>query len=245
MLSNQKIKWIQSLSRKKFRQLHNAYVIEGTKIVQTALLVCPEKIIHIYLEEEFQTLFEVLKEKICITEPNRLKKISNHSNPSNVVAVMSMPSSNELSFSDHKIKVFLDGVQDPGNVGTIIRTCDWYGVKDLILNNKCADLYSPKVIQSAMGSHFGMNVCHMEFDELKNILSEHVFLGTDIEGCYSLPTTYSPIVISMGSEGQGLSEEVRNACNSFYSIPGSQNRLAESLNVSVATAVMLDRLSKS
>lgn len=151
MLSNQKIKFIQSLSRKKFRELHNAYVIEGTKIVETALSVCPEKVRRIFLLEDQLENYAHFKEKVILTDQIRIKKISNHLSPSPVIALMDRGTIDNIEIRDHRIKIFLDGVQDPGNVGTIIRTCDWYGIKDIFLSNKCADVYSPKVIQSAMG----------------------------------------------------------------------------------------------
>ena len=242
MLSNQKIKFIQSLSRKKFRELHNAYVIEGTKIVETALSVCPEKVRHIFLLEDQLENYAHFKEKVILTDQIRIKKISNHLSPSPVIALMDRGTIDNIEISDHRIKIFLDGVQDPGNVGTIIRTCDWYGIKDIFLSNKCADVYSPKVIQSAMGSHFAMNIHRLEINELTEKLPDHLFIGADIDGNPSFLRPDKPIVLCMGSEGSGLSDKVKSICHSFYRIQGSNNSLAESLNVSVATGILLEKL---
>ncbi|TVQ44951.1 MAG: RNA methyltransferase [Saprospirales bacterium] len=242
MLSNQKIKFIQSLSRKKFRELHNAYVIEGTKIVETALSVCPEKVKYIFLLEDQLQKYSGFKEKIILTDQIRIKKISNHLSPSPVIALMDKGPKGKNEFSEHHIKIFLDSVQDPGNVGSIIRTCDWYGIKEIILSSKCADVYSPKVLQSAMGSHFAMNIHRLEINELTDHLTDHLFIGADMDGNASFALPEKPMVLCMGSEGSGLSDEVKSICHSFCRIQGSKNRLAESLNVSVAAGILLDRL---
>ncbi|TVR80358.1 MAG: RNA methyltransferase [Saprospirales bacterium] len=242
MLSRQKITLINSLNRKKNRTENGLYVIEGIKLVSTAIQYSKEAIISIY------ALAELIEELPCeslpvtIVDAVRLKKISNLKTPQGVLALMRIKENciDKVSGS-LGLNIFLDGVQDPGNVGTLIRTADWYGVANLILGEGCADLYHPKVIQAAMGSHFGCNVINLPIQSAVENLKPSVIIGTE-EGGDAFERVVRPgALVCLGSEGKGLSEEVRSFCEVFSGIDGDSGKVAESLNVSMVGAILMDR----
>ncbi len=243
MLSKQKISLINSLDKKKYRDQHQRYLLEGVKIVQTVLKANPETIEVVFLLPELWDSFREF-ESICETVNEReLKKISRQKNPGGVMAIARMSEMEEVpAHPPPGLYVFLDGVQDPGNVGTIIRSCDWFGVAHLFLGSGCADLYNPKVIQSAMGSHLGVRVSSVDFSEILHDLRPDTILGADMEGADPGRSYRGKTLLCMGSEGRGLSEEVRDACTAFTAVSGAGDKIAESLNVSTVSAILLDRL---
>lgn len=242
MLSRQKISLINSLNRKKNREENGLYIIEGIKLVSTAIQYRKESIIHIFSVSEF--IDELMEESLPITlvNPKELKKISNLMTPQGILALMQIEEKTVDSRSGGTgLNLFLDGVQDPGNVGTLIRTADWYGVANLILGDGCADLYHPKVIQAAMGSHFGCNVVSLSIQSAVERLKPSVIIGTE-EGGEDFKSIIKPgALVCLGSEGKGLSEEVRSFCEVFSGINGAPERVAESLNVSMVGAILMDR----
>nr|MBS0038383.1 RNA methyltransferase [Saprospiraceae bacterium] len=244
MISKQKISLLNSLAKKKFRDQHQRYLLEGVKIVQTVLKANPETVEDIFLLPEWVETFQSHISKCTTIDSKVLKKISNHKNPGGVVAVAKIHPPELMESKSHvKLSVFLDGVQDPGNVGTIIRSCDWYGIECLFLGDGCADLYNSKVIQATMGSHVGIDIFSMDFEEVLDFLKPEIIIGADMEGS----TSYKPIekstLLCIGSEGQGLSPRIRKACDSFLTVKGRVDKLAESLNAGIVTAILLDRFN--
>lgn len=245
MLSRPKISFLNSLKKKKNRDQNGLYLLEGHKSVQLAMQLVPELISSIYVISDCMEDYLSVREKLVEVDERGLKKISNQQNPQGVIALIEK-SSGEINWSTagNSLCLYLDGVQDPGNVGTLIRSCDWFGVNYLFLGAECADLYNPKVLQSAMGSHFGLNVIHVEFEELIQKLNPQNILGAHMEGVDWRKTEMGTSgLLCLGSEGSGLSEEVRERCTGFIKIEGRAGRIADSLNVAMVGSILLSQLT--
>ncbi len=250
MLSKTKIKFIRSLEQKKFRKQENAFIAEGPKCVGD-LLREDFKARMIVATSEWQcpiTLSDDV-EFIEVTEAE-LSKTSLLQHPQYVLGVFEIPTSASMA-SDVKKELILalDNVQDPGNMGTIIRTADWFGIKSIICSQGSADAYNPKVVQATMGSIARIHIQYVE--DMTRYLS---LLPSDIpiygalldgENIYSTSLSKNGVII-MGNEGNGISENVRKCLTHKILIPQYplDHPTAESLNVSIATAVILSEFRR-
>ena len=228
MLSAAKIKEIRSLREKKFRDGLGLFCVEGEKMVAEALASGLE-VVEVYRKED-------IGEKA-------MERISALSSPSPVLAVVRMPSPVKPAVGG--LCLALDGIRDPGNMGTILRTADWFGITDIVCSPDTADVYNPKVVQATMGSIARVRVHYTDLPRfLRSIPKEIPIYGTLLDGddIYSNPLTHNGIIV-MGNEGNGLSQEVRQLLTHRLLIPSfaapSAAGHAESLNVSIATAVIL------
>ena len=159
MLSKNKIKLITSLKQKKYRQQYGLFVAEGIKTVKELLHS------NLQLQELYTTTleFDVLDDLAIHITDTELRKISSLKNPNHVLAVFKIPESRPINFS--KLIVALDSIRDPGNLGTIIRLCDWFGIDDLVCSEETVDCYNPKVIQATMGSITRVNVSYVDLED--------------------------------------------------------------------------------
>ena len=235
MISKNQIKFIKSLSLKKNRISAQLFVAEGEKIVNE-LLNSKFKIEYIYATKQFSGLNSRLKSDITLVSNEELSKISNLTSPNNVLAIVRI-NQKELK-KKIGITLVLDNVNDPGNLGTIIRMCDWFGVTQLICSDNTVDCYNAKVVQSAMGSLFRVNIKYLN---LANYLSN---INTPIYGAYmncidvkghEFPKQFHLI---MGNEANGISEQISEYITNKVSIKNI-GKNAESLNVAVATSILL------
>ena len=138
--------------------------------------------------------------------------------------------------------LYLDGIQNPGNLGTIIRTADWYGISQLVCSKDTVDFYHPKVVQAAMGSHNRMQYFVADLSELVSI-SDHKVLGAALDGLpIDRKEPLTPCILVIGNEGKGIRRDNMQYIERKILITGSQDKIAESLNASIATAIVLDRL---
>lgn len=238
MLTAHKIKVFQSLDKKKFRQKYNLFLVEGNKII-SELKNSSYKITEIFSTNPSALSF-LSSEAHLITEKD-LKKISFLQTPKDSVAVVELPNSIELPHQ--KIQVILDGIQDPGNLGTIIRLCDWFGIAQIICSQDTVDLYNPKVIQSTKGSFARVNVV---YTDLENYLSQTEVpnIGTDMVGenlyQFDFPKKFNLI---LGNEGNGMRPSVEKLVTKNITIPRfGKHQSTESLNVSMATGIILGQL---
>lgn len=236
MLSNQQIKHFKSLQQKKFRDQHQCFIAEGDKLIHD-LLDSDLKLIQLYYisNNGFKKGEEISK--------NEMSRISGLKTHSNSFAVFEKRTSliNEVS---NKVLI-LDDIQDPGNLGTLIRLCDWFGFKDIICSKNTVDVYNPKVIQSTMGSLRNVNVFYEDLSSiLQDKLSNHIIFGTYMEGS-NVKESEVPekLALVLGNEGQGISPETSSFIQKKISIPPSQSNRAESLNVAVAGAIVLNHFS--
>lgn len=245
MLSKNQIKYIQSLVHKKQREEYGQYVVEGTKLVHEAVAYCPDTIVSIYARpdwlEEFGDSLGEHAAKAIEVEPGLMQRISSLQTPQGVLAVLTKK---EPAISDSRrgITLILDGIQDPGNLGTIIRTADWFGVQQLICSSATADCYNPKVVQATMGSIFRINVRYADLTEqIQELKPPHVIatslLGTPL-GEQELP---SDAFVVIGSEANGISDQIMALADIRVRIPGGVQ--TESLNAAVATGIILYALT--
>jgi TrmH family RNA methyltransferase len=252
MISKNSIKLIKSLANKKNRIKENLFLVEGDKMV-AEVLESKFVVEKLYATNSFivKNKPKIKSEKI-VAEVSReeIEKASLMKNPQNSIALCALPAENELpEIIDSDLCIYLDAIQDPGNLGTIIRICDWFGIENLFCSPKTADLYNPKVIQSTMGSFCRVNVLYADFETVIELASksEMTVLGAFLDGeniyTQKLP---SRVLLVMGNEGNGISHEVEKMIEKRIKIPEfKQNtKSAESLNVSVATAVICSEFKR-
>ena len=245
-LSKTKQTLISSLSQRKMRQRHRLYIVEGDKSVRE--VINNDNLRILIATDEWLEKNPNLRSDIEIYQANntQMAKISGFSNASEVLAVLSMrdvvkPIS-QISIDVNQLYLMLDGIQDPGNMGTIIRTADWFGIKTIIASLDTVDVYNPKVIQSSMGSLQRVEVIYCELPDLlislKNKLPIYATLlnGEDI---YNSHLTRNGIII-LGNEGRGISESLRQYINYGLKIlPFDEGNCPDSLNVAVAAGIVI------
>ena len=234
MPSKNEIKYIRSLGLKKARAEHGVFVAEGEKLVRHLIKLLGQPT-HCYTTLNFFTPYaEVVSE----AEMNKLTLLKT---PSTVMAVFNQPQPNLKPFETAST-VVLDAIRDPGNLGTILRLCDWFGIKQVICSNDCVDVYNEKVVQASMGSVAAVEVLYADRNTIVAAAKENdaALLGTDMDGedvfHFIWPQKFGLIV---GNEGQGMSQELRSALNGVLRIPAAPTAKAESLNAAMATAVLL------
>lgn len=243
-LSKAKISVINSLSMRKFRIGHDLFIVEGHKIV-SELIKSNFNVKYLIYNEDKEIPSLTGNFEVFVTDDAGMKKISNLKTPSSIMAVVEIPQLelNCESLKD-KLTICVDDIQDPGNLGTIIRICDWFGIENLICSNNSADLYNPKVIQATMGAFLRVNVFYenlVEFiPEYTKITSQKCF-GTFLEGenIYTSQLPTSGLLV-LGNEGNGISAEVESLINSKLFIPpfAKSDAHTESLNISIAAAIV-------
>lgn len=244
MITKSEIQHVKLLRTKKFRQKYNQFVVEGEKAVGE-ILVSGFKIEMIYgLEEwELKNIAHLKGVNFTTVSPKELAKISGFEQPNKVLAIAYIPDNkfnNEML--NQPITIALDFIQDPGNLGTIIRTADWYGVKNILCSANCVDAYSPKVINATMGSFARVNVYYVDLEEVLTLHSENIYACViSGESLYETVTEKNSIVL-IGNEGKGISENLLAIAQKKISIPRKGE--AESLNAAIATAIIVDQLAR-
>jgi RNA methyltransferase, TrmH family len=239
MLSKKEIKDIQSLSQKKFRDELNLFVAEGPKIVAELIGLMPQQIKRIYAVEEWLTANQ-LPDKIdasAITNIE-LQKISQLQAPNQVVAVINKTQWRKPDASSFTL--YLDTIQDPGNLGTIIRIADWFDIGNIVCSSGCADVYNPKVVQSTMASLARVNVFYDEEEQWLNDCPVPIYAGTLNGTSLYEHSKVSEGVLIIGNESKGLRNEILRFATEEITIPRKGN--AESLNAAVATGIILSHL---
>lgn len=240
MVSKNQIKLITSLQQKKYRKQEQLFFVEGVKGVQELL----DSNFELY--ELFTTKSDfpsIDRSKVNIVTDSELKKISALTTPNTCLAIFKIPAA--ISFEEKGLLVALDDVRDPGNLGTIIRLCDWFGIKTLFCSEETVDIYNPKVVQATMGSISRVNVV---YGDLENLLAETKLpiFGTFMDGknIYqeSLPNEG---IIVMGNEANGISKTIENLVSERIAIPRFGDLQAtESLNVATATSIILSEFKR-
>jgi TrmH family RNA methyltransferase len=238
MISKEQIKYIRSLHRKKFRDINQQFIIEGPKMIAEAIRYAPESLIQIYGTE---TVDERLPEHVLFEEIDNkaLGQISTLKHPQKQVAICSyLP--NVSTRPDFYIA--LDTIQDPGNLGTILRLASWFGVEHIIASKETVDCYNPKVVQASMGAIFNVNIEYVELKEAFETTELPIY-GSLLEGenIYEKQISKKGILV-MGNEGNGISEELLSFITDPVTIP--QFGKGESLNVAMATSIFLSEFSR-
>jgi RNA methyltransferase, TrmH family len=245
MLSKSQISFLKSLQQKKYRVEHGAFLVEGHKSVNE-FIDSGYQIETIYHTYTFDPNLLKLSRKINFQgiSLNDLEKISSLKTPQDVVAQVKIPAWPALNNNllQQKFSIVLDGVQDPGNMGTIIRTADWFGIKNIICSHDTVDVYNPKVIQATMGSLSRINVHYTDLEDFLLKIQLPVF-GALLDGSNIFTTDFgSEGLIVMGNEGNGLRPEIKKLIQKAVTIPRAGK--AESLNVSIATAIFCAEINR-
>lgn len=234
-ISKAQVKWVRSLQMKKHRDEQDVFVAEGEKCVND-------------LRQSFELLLHITPDNASSTE---IEQMSSLRTPQGVIGVFrkrkdQVPTPTKLS--DGQLLLALDGIQDPGNLGTIIRTCDWFGIYDILCTKDTADCYNPKVVQATMGALARVRVHYV--NNLSEVLAQFQTAGYPVYGTLldgknmyvptAIPTKEKGIIV-MGNEGNGISEDVRTLITHSLLIPSYPANIptSESLNVSIATAIVL------
>ncbi|MDO5617079.1 MAG: RNA methyltransferase [Cruoricaptor ignavus] len=241
MLTAHTIKIIQSLDKKKFRQKYNLFLVEGNKIIRE-LYNSNYKIKEIFsIEESNDTLRFINPEKMTQINERDLKKISFLQHPKDSVALCEIPENAVLQDCDFNL--VLDGIQDPGNLGTLIRLADWFGVQQVVCSLDTADVYNPKVIQATMGSFTRVNVVYTDLVDFLS-KSENQNIGTDMEGENLYEFNFPKrINLVLGNEGKGMRAETEQQLKHRITIPRfGEQKSTESLNVSMAAGIILGQI---
>lgn len=245
---NEIIKSVRKLKEKKFRDQNNEYIVEGIKMIKEAILeeavikliiVCEDNVNSGTIDKKL--LYEIAKYECIYVNKKIFSLITDVQNPQGILAVIEKQNSEENIDYKEDVIVVLDGIQDPGNLGTILRTIDSVGLNQVIVSKETADAYNPKVVRSTMGAIFRVNIIESDnlLETLKN-LKKHKYkiMATSLETQNSIyDVDYSKKVIVIGNEANGVSEEILDYSDEKIKIPMLGK--TESLNASVATAVIL------
>ena len=236
-ISNYDLKKFSSLNRKIKRKEHQLFVVEGEKI-------CKELLKNDF---EFETIITTkdLQDEFplsTVCSEKEIARISNLKSPSNVIAICKIPTY-KINRKDKKPLIFLDNVNDPGNFGTIVRTLDWFGYKQLFCSNNTVDCFNSKSVMASMGSIFRVNCHYIDFEEFQQLFPQHITFGSSLTGenIGSVKLVPNSIIV-IGNESNGVSKDIKEKLKNTIRIPG--NGKAESLNVSVATGIILNELEK-
>lgn len=250
MISKNNIKYINSLRIKKFRNHEGLFIAEGERLIDE-ILNSSLAIKAIYYTSEWNPPKNKAIEEVVLINIDEMKKISGLSTPSIVFALVKIPEFEitNVNFKESLV-LALDDIRDPGNLGTIIRLADWFGIDTILCSNDTVDAFSPKVIQSCMGaiSRVKLIYCNLE-DTLKKIQSDFKLpiFGTFLEGddIYKINLSAKGIIV-MGNEGNGISSKIERIVSQKIHIPSfANNRSAvESLNVAMATAVVFSEFRR-
>lgn len=241
MVSKNQIKLISSLHQKKQRITNQLFFAEGVKVIQE-LLQSNFELEHLYTtQNDFE---EVSSAKKTLINDSDLKKISALATPNTCLAVFKMPKEKEIIESG--LILALDSIRDPGNLGTILRLCDWFGIHQLICSKETVDIFNPKVVQATMGSITRVNVNYIDLNAFIAKTKLPVF-GTFMDGT-NIYTTDLPQegIIIMGNEANGISEGLEKLIKNRLTIPRFGDlQKTESLNVATATAIILSEFRRT
>jgi len=234
MITKNQIKLIKSLRLKKNRIQSGFFVAEGEKIVDELLKSDLEAVNIFSISEKYKNL----KNYISINS-TQLKQISNLKSPNNVLGIFKIPVNKEIDFNSNIVA--LEEINDPGNLGTIIRLCDWFGIKNIICSQNSVDCYNPKVVQSSMGSISRVSISYMEFDNLISSVSYNT-VAADLNGKSLKEHIFSKNqIIFFGNESNGFSQKVSSNIKTKITIQ-RYNDNVESLNLASSVAIVLSEL---
>lgn len=240
MIIKNQIRLITSLQQKKQRLANQMFFAEGVKVIQE-LVESNFELVHLYTtQNDFK---EVSSHKKTLVQDSDLKKISALATQNTCLAVFKIPAEKQIIESG--LIVALDSIRDPGNLGTILRLCDWFGISQILCSKETVDIYNPKVVQATMGSIARVNVNYVDLESYISQSKQAIF-GTFMDGknIYKSNLPQEGIII-MGNEANGISAEIENLIKNRLSIPrfGTLQK-TESLNVATATAIVLSEFRR-
>lgn len=245
MISKNQIKYVHQLELKKFRKTENLFIAEGHKVVGD-LLAAGFRPTQLFATKEWLSMNKQIANAIEVT-PEELERLSLQQHPQQVLALFPIPSAEkvfsnteDLNNNSGNLSILLDNVQDPGNLGTIIRIADWFGIDTIFCSPGTVDAWNPKVVQATMGSIARVQIIYIEPNELFDKLpADYPIYGTFLDGENIYTQALTPYgLIVMGNEGNGISDAVRARVSHRLLIPDfHKGDTADSLNVAIATAI--------
>ncbi len=244
MLRKTMIKYIKSLSHKKFRDEQGEFIAEGPKVVPELLhsdkfkckIICG---VQSWMDDNAALLKNISEENKIKIPQSDLERISLLQTPNKVLAVF-YKKENAISDLKHNFSLMLDEIQDPGNLGTIIRTADWFGIQNIICSSECADCYNPKVVQATMGSLSRINIIYTELEKFININIDIPVYAATLGGKNLSSFKIKEGIILIGNESKGVSQNLLKHVTGQVTIPKYGE--AESLNAAVACGIILSHL---
>lgn len=246
MISNTDIKLYASLKHKKFRLEHQLFLVEGRKTIDELLKSSLKVKAILGLEARLKQSACIVLDGSEVVNAKTLQRISNMKSASDIIAVVHIPKKSKAKSVGNSI--LIDDIQDPGNLGTIIRTAHWFGFNQVVCSENSVDLYNHKVIQSSMGAVFKLKVSYTNLEEfIPEIQTKGLrVLGTFMEGesIYKFNFTDQDVFV-LGNEGQGISKNIERIIDKKISIPNfSKGDATESLNISIAGAVVCSEMAR-
>lgn len=239
MVGKSQLKYIKSLQQKKYRSLHNRFVAEGYKTIRELLGAGLKAEILLTTDE---TMIQEPGVDTELVSQREMAQVSSLKSASNILGVFETPEPAKPTFTDWVLA--LDKVRDPGNLGTIIRLCDWFGIAHLLCSPDTVEAYNPKVLQATMGSIARVNLIYADLIELLETAPVPVF-GTFMDGTSVYETNLPEAgILVMGNEANGISPEVEKVIQQKVSIPQYGKSTTESLNVATATAIFLNEIRR-
>jgi RNA methyltransferase, TrmH family len=247
MISKNKLKFLKSLQIKKNRKEAGLFLVEGEKSV-AELLNSDYEVDSLFITEAFLKAYSASIEKrklpYIITDESELGKAGSYATNDAAIAIAKVKENVPLFLQKDEFGIMLDNIKDPGNLGTIIRIADWYGITKIICSEETAEIYNPKVIASSMGSFTRTQLYYCELSEYINETKDIPVFGATLEGENIHTCNFkAPAFIMMGNESNGIRQEYKKVLKREISIPRFGH--AESLNAAIATAVICDRLRNS
>lgn len=260
-ISNERIKEIKKLYDKKYREMNKKYIVEGIKIIEEAYLqkqnfenivICQEMLDSVNIDKE--VLKDVIgenSEKILYVDQKVFKTISDTQTPQGIIAVLKQKHNNFLCTTNNKNAniLFLDSVQDPGNLGTIFRSARAFGFNTVILNKGCSDPYNPKVIRASMGNIFSLHILQADDEGIDTIINlkknEYTIYGTTLKNSisiYDVVKFNDKKVLVVGNEANGIQKSIEELLDTSIVIPMLNQ--TESLNVAVATSIVMAQMAR-
>lgn len=242
MISKSQIKHINSLHIKKHRELAECFIAEGVKTVLEIIEQQPNIIKELFGTHEFLNAHEkIIKSKAVdftlITE-KELLQISALTNPNQTIAVCHIIKPNTITFNfDTRFSFYLDDIRDPGNLGTIIRICSWFGITDLFCSPTTVELYNPKCIQSTMGSFLRVNVHYINLTDLLSICTIKNIYTTELKGKSIYTQNLKSGLVIIGNEANGINDKIKTLATTQLTIPSASGN-TESLNAAIATSII-------
>ena len=240
-ISKNQLKLITSLSQKKYRQKHDLFIAEGVKVLNE-LLNSTIEIETLFCTDDFEAT--ISEEKVVRISETELKKVSTLKSPNKALGIFKIPK--EKAVQNSGLTIALDAINDPGNLGTIIRLCDWFGVTQLVCSKDTVDCYNQKVVQASMGSLTRVSIHYTDLENYITKSNLDTFIADmDGENVYKTKLPKEGILI-MGNEANGVSEEIKSLLQHKISIPRfGETQETESLNVATATAILLSEFKRS
>jgi RNA methyltransferase, TrmH family len=245
MITKNQIKYINSLQQKKFRVENQSFIVEGAKSVLELLRSDFETELLFFTDEFFeqhQNLLHAFHIQAVIVNQDDLEKAGSFTTNNAALAVVKTKENEELLVEENEFALILDDIRDPGNLGTIIRVADWYGIHKIICSHSTVDFYNPKVISATMGSFTRSNLYYTDLEDFIKNQSVNIY-GTLLNGNNIHQTKFATSgYIVIGNEANGISPAIEQLITHKITIPRFGQ--AESLNAGIATAVVLDNLRR-